>query len=132
MNEHEKALIRNVQTHDLAESLRLRRAQLAQESKLPPQDFALPFPANINAVYKAPSPLAGTLGTVGIGLASAFLGFALAHHFEKTKEEGKVIPPTPLVKESPAIPPVVKPLELQLRWWVDQGELKTRIEEVSP
>jgi len=43
---NERALIHNVQTHDLAESYRLRRATRAREAGLPAEVFALPFPGN--------------------------------------------------------------------------------------
>lgn len=46
MTPEEAALIRNIQTHDLAESLRIRRAAEAGQQGLPPQAFALPFPGN--------------------------------------------------------------------------------------
>jgi hypothetical protein len=46
VNANERALIHNVQTHDLAESYRLRRATRAREAGLPPEAFALPFPGN--------------------------------------------------------------------------------------
>jgi len=46
MNPTEKALVQNLQTHDLAERYRLRRATLAKEAGLPAEAFALPFPGN--------------------------------------------------------------------------------------
>ena len=46
MEQREKTLIQNLQTHDLAERYRLRRATLAKEAGLPVESFALPFPGN--------------------------------------------------------------------------------------
>lgn len=44
MGEKERELIRNIQTYDLAEWHRLRRAQAAKESGLPVEEFAKPYP----------------------------------------------------------------------------------------
>lgn len=44
MTEVERQIIRNIQTHDLAERYRLRRAIWAQEMDLPIIEFAQPFP----------------------------------------------------------------------------------------
>jgi hypothetical protein len=46
MDPKEKSLVQNLQTHDLAERYRLRRATLAKEAGLPVEAFALPFPGN--------------------------------------------------------------------------------------
>jgi hypothetical protein len=46
MDPKEKSLVQNLQTHDLAERYRLRRATLAREAGLPVEAFALPFPGN--------------------------------------------------------------------------------------
>lgn len=83
MSEEEKALIRNIQTHDLSESLRLRRAEHALQKGLPPEAFALPFPGNRVVIQQQNSnglwwkvPL-GIAGGLGVPLLAGLLAWLL-------------------------------------------------------
>lgn len=75
MDEKEKALIHNVQSHDLAESLRLRRAVHAKTQGLPAEAFALPFPANQVTIQRGDQ--GGLWWKVPLGIATGATALAL-------------------------------------------------------
>jgi hypothetical protein len=121
VNEQEKQLVRNVQSHDLAESLRLRRAVHAKTQGLPPESFALPFPANQVTIQRGDAgglwwkvPLGVATGVIALSLpAIAALGVWLAVNRPS---------PTPAVVAEPAKPPPVT----QPGGWQWQIEYKDR------
>jgi hypothetical protein len=117
MSESEKKLIRNVQTHDLAESLRLRRAVQAQEAGLPPEAFSLPFPASVTIHQHKEVPDKGGTGGWVRALVTA-MALVLG--------TGGGAGLTAWLLRQPAEPPA--PVQLRVRWWVEDGQLKHRVE----
>lgn len=114
MNDSERALLRNLQTHDLAEHLRLRRAKLAREAGLPAEEFAQPFPGCHSTTV---------IRTEGLGWAGKLLvGAAALGLFG-----GAGLGLTRLLPD-PAVPPRPEPIELRVRWWVEDGTVKTQVE----
>src|SRR5262249_14241667 len=121
MSESEKELVRNVQTHDLAESLRLRRATRAKEAGLPPEAFSLPFPATVTIhQHKEVPDRAGAGGWLRalVTAAALFLG------------AGGGAGLTALFLRQPAGKPAEQtaPVQLRVRWWVEDGDVKHRVE----
>jgi hypothetical protein len=120
LSDDERALIRNLQTHDLAESLRLRRAAHAKAANLPPEAFSLPFPGNQSSVvnnhasgWLKGSLLSTALLTLG-GLAGAGLG-RLPVNGDRPALPGP----------APARPtPELKAQEYEIDFRVEGGELK--------
>lgn len=113
MNDKTRNLLHNLQTHDLAENLRLRRAQWAREAGLPVEEFAMPFPGNTVNIVKQ-SPLAWlAAATLGLGSLGAAV-YALP----------KLVPPT-----TPA--PAPPGQEFRIRWWIEDGQVKTTAEPAT-
>jgi hypothetical protein len=134
MTPSERDLLNQCQTYDLAESQRLRRAQLAKESGLPPEEFARPFPGNTVTITHnhseapdmvkklLPLVLSGLLGAGGAGV------FALATRATSPSSAGLTPSlPTPTPKEA-----TVAPLDLRVKWWVENGQVKTSVDPVAP
>jgi hypothetical protein len=134
MKPSERELLNQCQTYDLAESQRLRRAQLAKESGLPPEEFARPFPGNTVTITHhhsegpdmlkrlLPLVLSGLLGAGGAGV------FALATRATSPS-------PSALAPSLPAPTPngtTVAPLDLRVKWWVENGQVKTSVDPVAP
>jgi len=132
MTPTEKDLVNNCQTYDLAESQRLRRALLAKEAGLPPEEFARPFPGNNVTITHnhppeessmlkklAPLVLSGLLGAGGVG--------ALALVSRAVPNTSPVPPPA----TQPATP-APGPLDLRVKWWVENGQIKTSVDPVTP
>lgn len=113
MTDQERQLIKNIQTHDLAESLRLRRAKEAKEASLPAEAFSLPFPGNQTVhIHKTESSLAGKLLPPLVGL---LLGGGLTAGLSQLWQSR-----TP-----------VEPVELEIKVWNDQGEWKWEAQPVK-
>lgn len=134
MDESEKRLIRNVQTHDLAESLRIRRATLAEEAGLPANQFALPFPPAIQILRETPPvPSAPQSGGDGLSwltktaLVVAGLGLGGAGGAAATKLIATAVTPPSATTPVDSIAPSK---EFIVRWWVDGAEVKTHVEPV--
>jgi len=127
-------LLNQCQTYDLAESQRLRRAQLALESGLPPGEFARPFPGNQvtithNHAPEAPSVLKKLAPMVLAGLLGAGGAGALALATRVTPLVSPVSPPASTPTPAPASP---GPLDLRVKWWVENGQIKTDVQPVGP
>jgi hypothetical protein len=121
-------LVDTAQAYDLAESQRLRRAVLASEAGLNPGEFARPFPGNQVTITHNHSPAlpagdsmlkkllpyfaSGLLGAAGTAGLLAFRG-------------GSSAPPLPTPGPQPA---QVKPIDLRVKWWVENGQVKTQVE----
>lgn len=113
MNDQTRNLLHNLQTHDLAENLRLRRAQWAREAGLPVEEFAMPFPGNTVNIVKQ-SPLAWiAAATLGLGT----LGAALV---ALPRPGPLAAPPAPLPNQ-----------EFRIRWWIEEGQVKTTAEPIT-
>jgi hypothetical protein len=129
----EKQLINQCQTYDLAESQRLRRALLAREAGLPPEEFARPFPGNTVTITHnhaegsdmlkklLPVLLSGLLGAGGAG------ALVLA---TRTAAPSPSVPLTSPVTPATQAPPA--PLDLRVKWWVENGQVKTSVDPVTP
>ena len=106
MSDQERQLLKNIQTHDLAESLRLRRAKEAKEVGLPTEAFSLPFPANQTLhIHKTESSLVAKLLPALLGL---LLGGGLTASLSQLWQ----------AKQQ------VEPVEMEIKVWNDNGEWK--------
>ncbi len=118
MTEPEKQLLRNVQTHDLAEMLRQRRARLAREAGLPPENFALPFPGHHSVtIHRTEGGSSGGL-LPALVLAGLLAGAAVG-----------------LCRLWPAArpaPPQVEPIEVEIEVWNENGQWKWKARPVQP
>jgi hypothetical protein len=115
-----RTLVDQALAYDLAETQRLRRAQWAQEAGLPPGEFARPFPGNqVTITHNHGEPMGKKLLPL---LLSAALGVAGAAGVGGLLLRGPAAPPA-------ATAPAVKPVDLRVKWWVENGQVKAQVEQ---
>jgi hypothetical protein len=116
LDDVERKLIRNLQTHDLAEHLRLRRAQQAKSAGLPVEEFAQPFPGHHSTTIirtEGPGLSARWLTTAAV-LGLFGTGAWLVHLLGVARPVPEPAPPDPV--------------ELRVRWWIEDGQVKAKVE----
>lgn len=124
MTPREKELINQCQTYDLAESQRLRRALLAKEAGLPPEEFGRPFPGNTVTITHNHVPEPSMLKKLAPLLLSGLLGAGSAGALAlATGAIPKALPSAPA--------PSTNPVDLRVKWWVENGQIKTSVDPVA-
>lgn len=125
MTPRDKELINQCQTYDLAESQRLRRALLAQEAGLPPEEFGRPFPGNTVTITHNHLPESSMIKKLAPLLLSGLLGAGSAGALALAT--GAIPNALP---SAPPQQPATNPVDLRVKWWLENGQIKTSVDPV--